>query len=126
MILPLLKKIFVKLRIVGNGNNPGFHKFFSMVEYKMRTSSKSRAKRSKRKSSSGFSIKTLKSIVKLGVTGMVAMYVATWLVSIGAVTSVAGEIASVIGISKNSVLYAAKGTTVAAVALRLHKELEKL
>ena len=92
----------------------------------MRTSSKSRAKRSKRRSSSGFSIKTLKSIVKLGVTGMVAMYVATWLVSVGAVTSVAGEIASVIGISKNSVLYAAKGTTVAAIALRLHKELEKL
>ena len=95
----------------------------------MRTSSKprSRSKRKAgRKSSSGFSIKTLKSIVKLGVTGMVAMYVATWLVSIGAVTSVAGEIASVIGISKSSVLYAAKGTTVAAVALRLHKELEKL
>ena len=98
----------------------------------MRTSSKSksRSKRSKRKtgskSSSGFSLKTLKSIVKLGVTGMVAMYVATWLVSIGAVTSVAGEIASAIGISKSSVLYAAKGTGVAAIALRLHKELEKL
>ena len=96
----------------------------------MRTSSKSRAKRSKRKtgrkSSSGFSIKTLKSIVKLGVTGMVAMYVATWLVSIGTVTAVAGEIASAIGISKSSVLYAAKGTGVAAIALRLHKELEKL
>ena len=97
----------------------------------MRTSSRS-SSRTRRKSKSkgskgnGFSTKTLKQIVKLGVTGMVAMYVATVLVNIGAVSSVAGKIASIIGISKDSVLYAAKGTGVAAIALRLHKELEKL
>ena len=43
-----------------------------------------------------------------------------------AVSSVAGKIANIIGISKDAVLYAAKGTGVAAIALRLHKELEKL
>jgi len=99
-----------------------------MLDYKMRKSgSKSRSSRkTKRKSSKGsipFSASTLKKIVKLGVTGMVAMYVATILVNIGAVSAVAGKIAKIIGISKDSVMYAAKGTGVAAIALRLHKEL---
>ena len=79
-----------------------------------------------KKGSNGFSTKTLKAIVKLGVTGMVAMYVATIIVNTGAVTSIAGQIANIIGISKEAVLYAAKGTGVAAIALRLHKEIEKL
>ena len=105
--------------------------FFSMVVYKMRTSSRSssrtkRKSRSKGRNGNGFSTKTLKQVVKLGVTGMVAMYVATLLVNMSAVSSVAGKIASIIGISKEAVLYAAKGTGVAAIALRLHKELEKL
>ena len=71
-------------------------------------------------------VKALNQIVKLGITGMVAMYVATILVNIGAVSTVAGRIAKIIGLSKESVIYAAKGTGVAAIALRLHKELEKL
>ena len=92
-----------------------------------RSSSRTRRK-SKRKTrkGNGFSTKTLKQIVKLGVTGMVAMYVATLLVNISVVSSVAGKIASIIGISKDAILYAAKGTGIAAIALRLHKELEKL
>ena len=85
-----------------------------------------RGHRSSRKSTNGFSAKTLKAIVKLGVTGMVAMYVATVIVNTGAITSIAGNIASIIGISKDAVLYAAKGTGVAAIALRLHKELESI
>ena len=100
------------------------------VRSRRRTSRKS-SRRSVRKfggskSSNGFSAKSLKSIVKLGVTGMVAMYVATIIVNTGAVTSIAGQIASIIGISKEAVLYAAKGTGIAAIALRLHKEIEKL
>jgi len=71
-------------------------------------------------------VKALKQIIRLGITGMVAMYVATILVNIGAVSTVAGRVAKIIGISKESVIYAAKGTGVAAIALRLHKELEKL
>ena len=92
-----------------------------------KTGSKSRSSRkTKRKSSRGaspFSAGTLRQIVKLGVTGMVAMYVATILVNVGAVSAVAGKIAKIIGISKDSVMYAAKGTGVAAIALRLHKKL---
>ena len=89
-----------------------------------RSSSRTRRK-SKRKGNkgNGFSTNTLKQVVKLGVTGMVAMYVATLLVNTSAVSSVAGKIANIIGISKDAVLYAAKGTGVAAIALRLHKEL---
>ena len=102
--------------------------FFSMLEYKMRrTGSKSRSTRkTKRKSSRGASplnTSTLKQIVKLGITGMVAMYVATILVNVGAVSAIAGKVAKIIGISKSSVMYAAKGTGVAGIALRLHKEL---
>ena len=89
--------------------------------------SKSRSSRkTKRKSSKGsttFSASTLKQIVRLGVTGMVAMYVATILVNVGAVSAIAGKVAKIIGISKSSVMYAAKGTGVAGIALRLHKEL---
>jgi len=51
------------------------------------------------------------------------MYVATLLVNVGAVSSVAGKIAKIMGISKEAVLYAAKGTGVAVIAIRLHKEL---
>ena len=88
--------------------------------------SRSRSKRkSKRKSSGGaaLSTKTLKQVVRLGVTGMVAMYVATILVNVGAVSAIAGKVAKIIGVSKDVVIYAAKGTGVAAIALRLHKEL---
>ena len=90
----------------------------------MRTSSKS-SRKTRRKASKGVSLptKTLKQVVKLGISGMVAMYVATILVNVGAVSNVAGKIANIIGISKESVMYAAKGTGVAAIALRLHKEL---
>ena len=100
------------------------------VRSRRRTSRKS-SRRSVRKfggnkSGNGFSAKTLKAIVKLSVTGMAAMYVATIIVNVGAVTSIAGQIANIIGISKEAVLYAAKGTGVAAIALRLHKEIEKL
>ena len=95
----------------------------------MGTKSRSRSSRkTKRNSGRGSSVnlKVLRQIVKLGITGMVAMYVATILVSIGSVSNVAGRIAKIIGISKDSVMYAAKGTGVAAIALRLHKELETL
>jgi hypothetical protein len=99
-----------------------------MLDYKMRKSgSKSRSSRkTKRKSSKGassLSEGTLRQIVKLGVTGMVAMYVATIIVNVGAVSAIAGKVAKIIGISKSSVMYAAKGTGVAGIALRLHKEL---
>lgn len=95
----------------------------------MRTSSRSGSSRksvrkSRRQSrSASLNTNTLKQIVRLGITGMVAMYVATILVNVGAVSSIAGRIAKIIGISKDAVLYAAKGTGVAAIALRLHKEL---
>ena len=85
--------------------------------------SKRKSKRKTKRSITSFSNSTLKQVVKLGVTGMVAMYVATILVNIGAVSAVAGKIAKVIGLSKGTVMYAAKGTGVAAIALRLHKEL---
>ena len=97
----------------------------------MRTSSGSGSKATRRKSArkSGhgqalFNVNTLKKVVKLGVTGMVAMYVATILVNVKTVSSVAGQIATIIGLPKADVLYAAKGTGVAGIALRLHKELE--
>ena len=93
-----------------------------------RSRSSRKTKRSGRSKGRGalINVKALKQIVRLGITGMVAMYVATILVNIGAVSTVAGRIAKIIGLSKESVIYAAKGTGVAAIALRLHKELEKL
>ena len=64
-----------------------------------RSSSRTRRKsKSKGRKGNGFSTKTLKQVVKLGVTGMVARYVATLLVNIGVVSSVAGKIANIIGI----------------------------
>ena len=91
-----------------------------------RSSSRMRTKRRSKIGGASLDVKTLKKVVKLGIVGMVAMYVATLLVNMSTVSSVAGKIASIIGISKDAVLYAAKGTGVAAIALRLHKELEKL
>jgi len=122
----------MKLKIAGKINKICIKsvvpRFFSMLDYKMRKSgSKSRSSRkTKRKSSKGassLSEGTLRQIVKLGVTGMVAMYVATIIVNVGAVSAIAGKVAKIIGISKSSVMYAAKGTGVAGIALRLHKEL---
>ena len=91
-----------------------------------RTGSRSRSTRKTRRKSSHkatLNTSTLKQIVKLGISGMVAMYVATILVNVGAVSAIAGRVAKIIGISKDSVMYAAKGTGVASIALRLHKEL---
>jgi len=71
-----------------------------------------------------FSISSLKSIIKLGVSGMTAMYLANWLMTIGAVGSTISQIASLTGLSIANISYAVKGTTIAAVAIRLDKYLE--
>ena len=86
-----------------------------------------RSKRSKRsKSSNGiFSIKTLKSLVRLSVVGMVAMYLANWFMTLTVVSSTTTQIASVTGLSQSNIAYAVKGGTIATVALRFNKLLEK-
>ena len=66
----------------------------------------------------------LDKVLKLAVSGMTAMYVANILVNVGAVKTIADSLSSIIGIPSNKILYAAKGTGVAGVAERLHKELE--
>ena len=88
--------------------------------------SKSSKSRSKSKSSNGiFSVKTLKSLVKLSVVGMVAMYLASWFMTLNVVSSTTSQIATITGLTKANIAYAIKGTTLAAVAIRFHKELDK-
>ena len=87
--------------------------------------SKSSKSRSKSKSSNGiFSVKTLKSLVKLSVVGMVAMYLASWFMTLNVVSSTTSQIASVTGLSTTNIAYAVKGGTIATVALRFNELLE--
>ena len=71
-----------------------------------------------------FNIRTLKSIVKLGVAGMVAMYLANWIMSIGMVGTTITQVSNITGLSVANITYAIKGTTIATVAIRLHKFLD--
>ena len=89
--------------------------------------SKSRkgSKKSKRSGNGIFSIKTLKSLIKFGVAGMVAMYLASWFMALNVVSSTSAQIAAITGLTKANIAYAIKGTTLAAVAIRFHKELDK-
>ena len=82
-----------------------------------------RSKRSMKGGEIAFKDPVLDELVKLGISGMVAMYVATILVSVPVVAKIAGSIASIIGLSKGQVLSAAKATGVAGVAVKLHKNL---
>ena len=84
-----------------------------------------RSGRSLRGGGLAFKDPVLDELVKLGISGMIAMYVATILVSVPVVSSVAGSIAPIIGLSKGQILSAAKATGVAGVAVKLHKNLSK-
>ena len=108
-----------------------------MLKYKMAKSrrvrgGRSKSRRSKRsrssksRSSNGiFSVSTLKSLVRLGVVGMVAMYLANWFMTLTVVSSTTTQIAAVTGLSQANIAYAVKGGTIATVALRFNKFLEK-
>ena len=88
--------------------------------------SSKRRKVSKRSGNGIFSISTLKSLVKLGVAGMVAMYLASWFMALNVVSSTSAQIATITGLTKANIAYAIKGTTLATVAIRFHKELDKM
>ena len=85
------------------------------------------SRRSKRSRSSNgvFSINTLKALVRLGVVGMVAMYLANWFITLNVVSSTTTQISSVTGLSQSNISYAVKGGAIATVALRFNKFLEK-
>ena len=87
--------------------------------------SKSRSKsRSSRSSNGIFSIKNLRSLIRLSVVGMVAMYLASWFMTLNVVSSTTTQIASVTGLSSANIAYAVKGGTIATIALRFNELLE--
>ena len=66
----------------------------------------------------------LDAIVKYGISGMTAMYVANILVSVGAVGSVVKSLSAATGISSTKLMKAAGATTVAAVAKKVYDAME--
>ena len=90
-----------------------------------RRSNRRSSRRSMQKGGQIFNDPTLNEVVKLGIAGMVAMYVATILVNIKAVGTIASSLSQILGISRAAIMSATKGVGVAGVAVKLHKELSK-
>ena len=88
----------------------------------------SRSKKSKKSRGSNniFSINTLKSLISLGIAGMVAMYLASWFMALNVVSATSAQIATITGLTKTNIAYAIKGTTLATIAIRFHKVLDKM
>ena len=66
----------------------------------------------------------LDKVIKYGIAGMTAMYVANILVSIGAVGSIVNSLAAATGISAKRLMNAAGATTVAAVAKKVYDAMD--
>jgi len=66
----------------------------------------------------------LDKVIKYGIAGMTAMYVANILVSIGTVGSVIKSLAAATGISSSRLMNAAGATSLAAVAKRVYDAMD--
>ena len=66
----------------------------------------------------------LDAVIKYGIAGMTAMYVANILVSVGAVGSVIKSLSAATGISAGKLMKAAGATSVAAVAKKVYDAMD--